>query len=273
MSAISSMNSVPPWASSSAPALRACSPLRLLDAEQFDFHPLRRDRRGVDDDERSLGAARCVVQRARRQFLARAGGADDQDAAVGLGGPVDGLAQLVHAGGAAGQNARGGRQLLEFLHLALEARGFQRPRRHQDQPVGLERLFDEVIGAALDRRDRGLDVAVAGDHHHGNVGVILLDLLEQLQAVELGALQPDVEEHQMRAAVGNLGQRRIAVARGPGLEAFVFQDARNEVANIGFVVDNQNVTGHGLHLSCQLPVAASIFVSSLVARCRLIGFG
>ena len=69
----------------------------------------------------------------------------------------------------------------------------------------------------------------------------------------------------MGTAVGNLGQRGIAVARGPGLETFVFQDARNEVANIGFVVDNQNVTGHGLHLSCQLPVAASVLVSSLVA--------
>src|ERR1700755_1089129 len=78
-------------------------------------------------------------------------------------------------------------------------------------------------------------------------------------------MQPDVEKHQMRAAVGNLGQRRIAVARGPGAETFVVQDARNEVTNIGFVVDNQNVTGHGLHLSCQLPVAASVFASSLVA--------
>ena len=95
--------------------------------------------------------------------------------------------------------------------------------------------------------------------------MILLDLLEQLQAVELGALQPDVEKHQMRAAVGDLAERRIAVARGPGIEAFVLQDARNEVTNIGFVVDNQNVTGHGLHLSCQLPVAASVFASSLVA--------
>ena len=89
--------------------------------------------------------------------------------------------------------------------------------------------------------------------------MILLDLLEQLQAVELGALQPDIEKHQMRAAVGDLGKRRIAVARSAGIEAFVLQDARNEVTNIGFVVDNQNVTGHGLHLSCQLPVAASVF--------------
>ena len=135
--------------------------VRLLDAEQFDLHPLRRDRRGVDDDERSFCTARCIVQRARGQFLARTGGADDQDAAVGLGRPVDGLAQLVHAGGAAGENAGGGSQLLEFLHFALEARGFQRPRRHQDQPVGLERLFDEIIGAALDGRDRRFNVAMA----------------------------------------------------------------------------------------------------------------
>ena len=253
MSPISSMNSVPPWASSSAPALRGCSPLVCSIAEQLDFHPLRRDRRGVDDHERAVGAARGVVQRARRQFLAGAGGADDQDAAVGLGGAVDGLAQLVHAGRAAGQHARGRRQLLQFLDLALQPRGFQRPRRHQDQPVGLERLFDEVIGAALDRGDRGFDIAVAGDHHDRQVGIVLLDLLEQLQAVELGALQPDVEEHQMRTAVGDFRQRRIAVARGAGRKSLVVQNARHEIADIGFVIDNQNVTGHGLHLSCQLP--------------------
>ena len=212
----------------------------------------------------------CSVRAA--SSLPDAGGADDQDAAVGLGGALDGLAQLVHAGGAAGQNACGRRQLLEFLHLALEPRGLQRALRHQDQPVRLERLFDEIIGAALDRRDRGLDVAVAGDHHDRQVGIVLLDLLQQLQTVELGALQPDVEKHQMRAAIGDLGQRRIAVARGPGGESFVFENARNEVANIGFVIDNQNVTCHGLHLSCQLPVAASIFVSSLVALAGLVRF-
>ncbi len=59
----------------------------LFDPEQFDLHALRRNRRGVDHDKRSLRAARGVVQRARRQFLARAGGPDDQDAAIGLGGP------------------------------------------------------------------------------------------------------------------------------------------------------------------------------------------
>ncbi len=63
----------------------------------------------------------------------------------------------------------------------------------------------------------------------------------------------------MRAAIGDLRKRGIAVARGAAGKSFIVQNSRNEVANIGFVVDNQNVTCHGLHLSCQSPVAALIF--------------
>src|SRR5258707_2662705 len=205
------------------------------------------------------------MQRACGQFLARAGGTDDQDAAIGLGGPFDGLAQLIHAGRTSGQDARRGCELLEFLDFAFQARGFQRPRRHQNQPVGFERLFDKVVRAALDGSDRGFDIAVPGDHHDRQIGMVLLYLLEQLQPIELAALQPDVEKHQMRAAIGNFRQRRIAVARGPGGKTLVVKNARDQITNIGFVIDNQNVICHGSCLSCQLPVAASIFASLLVA--------
>ena len=68
----------------------------------------------------------------------------------------------------------------------------------------------------------------------------------------------------MRPAVADLGQRRIAVACGPGDEPLVFEDARNEIPNIGLIIDNQNFTCHRSRLSCQLPVEASIFVESLV---------
>ena len=54
ISAISSMNSVPPCASSSAPTLRRFRAVGLLDAEQFDFHAVRRHCGGVDDDERPV---------------------------------------------------------------------------------------------------------------------------------------------------------------------------------------------------------------------------
>jgi len=34
----------------------------LLDTEQLDLHPFRRNRSSVDDDERPFGAARCIMQ-------------------------------------------------------------------------------------------------------------------------------------------------------------------------------------------------------------------
>ena len=184
------------------------------------------------------------MQSARGEFLARAGRTDDQNPAIGLGGAVDGLAQLIHASRPAGQDAGGRRQLLEFLDLAFQPRGLQRPRRDQNQPVGLERFFDEVVGAALDGGDRRFDIAVAGDHHHRKVGMVALDLLEQLQPIELAALQPDVEEHQARPAVGDLRERRIAVARGPCRKSLVVENPRDKVTNVGFVIDNQNITCH-----------------------------
>ena len=265
------MNSVPPWASSSAPGLRGCSPLDCFDPEQFDFHPLRRDGRGVDDDERSLGAARGDMQRARRQFLARAGRADDQDAAIGLGRPLDGLAQLVHAGGAASQRACSRRKLLQFLHLALEARGFQRPGRDQDQPVGLERLFDEVIGAALDRRDRGFDIAVAGDHHDRQVGIVLLDLLQQLQARR--ACCP-AARYRGTPGAGGGWQSRQAPNRCRARSGCVKPSSSRMPATRSRISASSSTIRmslcHRLHLSCQLPVAASVFVSLLVVAARSV---
>ena len=79
--------------------------------------------------------------------------------------------------------------------FALQARGFERAFGDQHQAVRLERLFDEIIGAELDRGDRRLDIAVAGNHHDRQRRMFCsLTIFEQLQAVELRALQPDVEE-------------------------------------------------------------------------------
>ena len=58
------------------------------------------------------------------------------------------------------------------LDLAAQLGGLERPLGDQHEAVRLERLLDVVVGAALDRRDRGLDVAVAGDHHDRQVGML-----------------------------------------------------------------------------------------------------
>ncbi len=120
--AISSMNSVPPW--------RFFERARLARAARRSICSMPNSSTSMRSGVIAAAlmttngpSARLegVMQRARRQFLAGAGGTDDQDAAVGLGGAFDGLAQLVHAGGAPGQHACGRSQLLELLHLALEA--------------------------------------------------------------------------------------------------------------------------------------------------------
>ena len=146
-----------------------------LDAEQLALHVLGRDRRRVEDDERTVGARRMGVDQPRRQLLAGPGGPEISTRE--LAGPSRSMTRLQvgdrrrgadHAVDRAGARA-------QVVDLALQPRGLQRPLGDQDQAIGLERLFDEIVGAELDRGDRGLDVAVAGDHHHRHVRVLLLD--------------------------------------------------------------------------------------------------
>ena len=114
-----------------------------------------------------------------------AGRAGDQHPAVGRADLGDQLAQLLGGGRAADQTVGGDGLGPQPAVLAPQPGGLQRTVDDQQQAVGLERLFQEVIGAALDGADRGFDVAVTRDHHDRQVRIVLLDLLKQLQAVEL----------------------------------------------------------------------------------------
>ena len=216
-----------------------------LDPEQFALHAVGRDRRRVDDDERAVGARGMGVDQARRQLLAGARGPGDQHARIGGADALDQPAQIGHRRGGADERQFGAGLCAQFADLAPQARGLERAFDDQDQPIGLERLLDEIIGAELDRGHRGLDVAVAGNHHHRHVGVLLLEDFQQLQAVELRALHPDVEQHQMRPPRGDRGDRLVGIAREPRLVALVLENAGNEFANVVFVIDDQNVGGHG----------------------------
>src|ERR1700722_11338291 len=71
-----------------------------------------------------------------------------------------------------------------------------------------------------------------------------LDRVQELQPVELGALQPDVEKHQVRPARLDRSDRLVAVARGARIVALVLQDARHQLADVGLVVDDEDVGRH-----------------------------
>ena len=112
---------------------------------------------------------------------------------------------------------------------------------HQHQPVGLERLLDVVVGAALDGGDGGLDVAVTGDDHHRQVRVRLLDDVEHLESVEAAALQPDVENDELRPALLDGLQGLVGIARQARAVPVVLQDAGDHLADVRFIVDDQDV--------------------------------
>ena len=153
MSAISSMNSVPPCASSSAPTLRACEPFAASTPNSSDFHPLGRDRGGVDHHERPARRAPtcCGCVRAASSLPAPEGPTIRMRLLVGATFSIVWRSWFI-AGDWPTSARRLRRELLELLDLALEPRGLERAVRDQHQPVGLERLLDEVVGAALDRR-------------------------------------------------------------------------------------------------------------------------
>ena len=173
--------------------------LALL-AEQLEVHPLGRHAGGADGDELALARAGW-----------RRGSAAPTSSLPEPGGPE--ISTRLLAGAtlaiswrscwAAAERPIRPSGVMAWVRRRrfsrFRLRGFQRALDHQQQPVGLERLFQEVVGAALDGADRGLDVAVAGDHHHRQVGVERLDQVEQLQPVHAAALHPDVEHQQRRA--------------------------------------------------------------------------
>ena len=230
----------------------------ILGAEQLLLDPVGGHGGGVEHHEGRLLALREAVHHAGNQLLAGAAAAADQHAAVGGRHAVERGAQLVHGRRLADHLEADDGALLELAHLALQLGGLERAQRDEQQPVGLERLLDVVVGAALDGGDRGLDVAVAGDDDDRQVGVRLLDDVEHLQAVEAAALQPDVQDDELRAPLLHRLQRLIRIAGKTRAVAVVLQEPGDHLPDVRLVVDDQDV---GCHLSL-------LHTLAIMRRCR-----
>ena len=219
---------------------------RPFDPEQLDLHALRRHRRAVQDDEGPGSASRVGMDEAGHHLLAGAGRARDQHPAVGRRHPVDRLPELIDQCRLADQFEAAAGSQPQLLVFPPQPRRLDGAVDDEDHPVGLERLFDEIVGAELDRLHRRLDVAVAAHDHHRHARVVALELLQHLHAVEPAALQPDVEQNETRPAHADGGEGGVAVAGFARLVAFVFQDAGDERADVGLIVDDENVFVHRL---------------------------
>ncbi len=85
---------------------------------------------------------------------------------------------------------------------------------------------------------------MAADHDDGDVGFLGVHGLEDAEAVELAALQPDVEDDEGGAAVPECGDGGVAVAGLADGISLVFQHAFDQHPDVGFVVDDEDVLSH-----------------------------
>ena len=84
---------------------------------------------------------------------------------------------------------------------------------------------------------------MATDNDNRQFGVVALDGFQNFDAVLSTPLQPDVEDDQVGLATVDLLERGIGTGGCSCLMPLVFQDFCDQLANVFFVVDDQNI-GH-----------------------------
>ena len=180
-------------------------------AEELGLEQRLGNRAAVQRDEPVHAPRAVVMNRARDDFLAGAGLAGDQDRAVGRRDGLEQLEQPLHRPALA-DDAFEAVALFE-LRAQVRVLRFQPPlleRRieHVQQLVDLKRLADEIPRAALDRFDRVLHRAVAGDDDRDDVGVAGDGGFDDRGAVDAG--QAKVGDDDVEREVGQPRDGRFA---------------------------------------------------------------
>ena len=210
-------------------------------AEELGLDVVLGDGGAVELDEDAVFAEAFGVHGAADEFFAGAGFAVDEDAAVGGGHQLDLLAEGLHGDGLAGDGAACGELAGELLVVLAHLAGLHGVLEDDEGAVEGERLFEEVVGAELGGAHGGFDGAVAADDDDlGDVGgVQLADLGEGVEAVAVG--QPDVEQDDV---VGGVAEEveGLGGGGGGGDEVVLFaEDGFERLADLGFVVDDEDV--------------------------------
>src|SRR6267143_1285238 len=111
------------------------------------------------------------------------------------------------------------------------------PQGQQDA-IGVERLFEKVVGAQLRRLHGGLNRAMTRDHHDLGLRIELAETFQRLEAVHV-----DVEKDEMRLEFGVQSGGFMAGSAGLDLDLFELENLLQGLTNALLIVDDQHAAG------------------------------
>ena len=143
----------------------------------------------------------------------------------------------------------------QLLDLAQRLLPLDRLLQQDAQPRRIDRLAQVVVGAFLDRLDRGLDGALRREQDEREIGQLILQRAQQLEPAH--ARHDEVRHDDRGTEGGDLLHRLFAVGGFVGLKAPRADELGEPDARRGIVLDDQDALGDG---------------RPAVRRRRLIGF-
>ena len=236
----------------------------LFVSEEFAFQQRLRQSAAVNDDQRMKSSRAGVMNRPRHQFLPGAAFPGDQHRSFRGTNRLNGVEDLVHGAALADQVPRTrdfGDGLAQEDVLLGRVLMRQRVLHQVRDLVRVQRLGHVVIGAVLQRRDRGLDRGIAGHDDHDELRIDFVHAALQFDPV--GAAHLDIHQGRIPALFRQPGKRIARVFYRSYLVAFFAEPFAQRVAHAQFVVHDQqfSLCAHFNHLTfiavCPPPPAAS----------------
>ncbi len=267
--------------------LRAGEGARLV-AEKLAFDDAFRQRAAVQRHEMAFGAAAPAVQQAGDDLLAAAGFTAHQHIHIRIGNLAQHLAQADDRRRLADQRhvvglgpVGGGAQAAVFQHQTALFAG---PLDALHQPFGRKGLGDEIIDAALDRLHGHGNIAMAGDQHDRQIGILRLQPAEQFQPVharhadigddDAGIIGRDGQQRRRTGADGidgETGQHQRLGGGAAQVHVVVHQEhAVHGGGVVGLAALHSRPVGHGVASPGMVAVGGAARSSRKVVPCPLL---
>ena len=115
-----------------------------------------------------------------------------------------------------------------------------------EDPIGVERLFEDVVRAKLGGLHCRLDRRVPGDHDHERSRIAPANLLQRLEPVHARHLH--VEKDEVRLPLADRIERLVGARHGAHFVPLELEELAKRGPYALFIIHHQNAAAHGATL-------------------------